>query len=65
MYYQNPDFEPTEGFWREFFLLPPDCHELSRVIDGLTPDGVLQIQVRILEGDYGLLIQDRCTDFLR
>ncbi|KAI5291201.1 hypothetical protein KEM54_005938 [Ascosphaera aggregata] len=40
----TPDFEPTEGFWREFFLLPPDFQGLSRIVDRLTPDEVLNIQ---------------------
>ncbi|KAI5302467.1 hypothetical protein KEM56_000676 [Ascosphaera pollenicola] len=57
----NADFEPTEGFWREFFLLPPECHELSRVIDGLTPDGVLQIQ-SLTQGLFARAIKESASE---
>ncbi|KAH8697684.1 hypothetical protein BGW36DRAFT_397344 [Talaromyces proteolyticus] len=36
--------EPTEGFWREFFLLPPDPVHLRRIIDAFTPDDALSLQ---------------------
>ncbi|EEH20876.1 hypothetical protein PABG_03107 [Paracoccidioides brasiliensis Pb03] len=40
----NPEFiEPSEGFWREFFLLPPERQRLSDILDGISPDGILQI----------------------
>ena len=37
----------SEGFWLEFFLLPPDKVLLQQVLDALTADDVLQIQVRL------------------
>ncbi|KAJ5224061.1 hypothetical protein N7468_008603 [Penicillium chermesinum] len=40
------DVEPTEGFWREFFLLPPDRGQLHDLLDGLSPDDVLSLQVQ-------------------
>ncbi|KAK2748858.1 hypothetical protein FQN55_004000 [Onygenales sp. PD_40] len=43
----NPEFtDPSEGFWREFFLLPPDRLRLSQILDTITPDGVLQLHLQ-------------------
>ncbi|KKK22806.1 hypothetical protein P175DRAFT_0470160 [Aspergillus ochraceoroseus IBT 24754] len=43
--FQNSDFaEPSEGFWREFFLLPPDRARLRSVLDSLGPDETLNLQ---------------------
>ncbi|EEQ84943.2 uncharacterized protein BDCG_08212 [Blastomyces dermatitidis ER-3] len=40
----NPEYaEPSEGFWREFFLLPPERVRLSQILDGISPDEILQI----------------------
>ncbi|QKX55668.1 uncharacterized protein TRUGW13939_02765 [Talaromyces rugulosus] len=36
--------EPSEGFWREFFLLPPDTVHLHRILDGFTADDTLLLQ---------------------
>ncbi|KAL1958134.1 hypothetical protein VTO42DRAFT_4989 [Malbranchea cinnamomea] len=35
--------ELSEGFWREFFLLPPDRSSLSQILNSLSPDDVLHI----------------------
>jgi hypothetical protein len=51
---QTPDdvyVEPSEGFWREFFLLPPDRGRLHSLLDGLSPDETLSLQVRVNCGD--------------
>ncbi|KAI5287961.1 hypothetical protein KEM52_001363 [Ascosphaera acerosa] len=42
--YDGALFVPSEGFWRECFLLRPDGPELGRAIDALTPSEMLQIQ---------------------
>ena len=39
--------EPSEGFWREFFLLPPDKERLQDILDTLTADDLLHLQVRL------------------
>ncbi|GAM41746.1 hypothetical protein TCE0_042f15103 [Talaromyces pinophilus] len=36
--------EPSEGFWREFYLLPPDRTHFRRLLDGLSPDDTLLLQ---------------------
>ncbi|KAJ5988040.1 hypothetical protein N7481_003250 [Penicillium waksmanii] len=38
--------EPSEGFWREFFLLPPDSVQLHALLDGLSPDETLGLQTQ-------------------
>ncbi|PIG83570.1 hypothetical protein AARAC_009072 [Aspergillus arachidicola] len=44
---QTSDYnEPSEGFWREFFLLPPDRSQLSSILDQLSPDETLNLQVQ-------------------
>jgi hypothetical protein len=40
--------EPSEGFWREFYLLPPDRTFLRRLLDGISPDDTLLLQVSAL-----------------
>ncbi|EEQ33618.1 hypothetical protein McanMca71_004613 [Microsporum canis] len=35
---------PTEGFWREFFLLQPDRAHLSKMIAGISPNDILHLQ---------------------
>ncbi|KAJ5908822.1 hypothetical protein N7495_001504 [Penicillium taxi] len=40
------DAEPSEGFWREFFLLPPDRDRLHALLDGLSPDDTLGLQTQ-------------------
>lgn len=45
--------EPSEGFWREFFLLSPDPGQLHALLDGLSPDETLGLQVgALLRPDY-------------
>ncbi|EIT80773.1 hypothetical protein F9C07_2226538 [Aspergillus flavus] len=45
--FQTSDYnEPSEGFWREFFLLPPDRSQLSSILDQLSPDETLNLQVQ-------------------
>ncbi|KNG85956.1 hypothetical protein ANOM_005414 [Aspergillus nomiae NRRL 13137] len=45
--FQTSDYnEPSEGFWREFFLLPPDRSQLSSILDQLSPDETLHLQVQ-------------------
>lgn len=39
------DIVLSEGFWRELFLLPADELRLSQVLDSLTPDDLLHLQV--------------------
>ncbi|KAL1998273.1 hypothetical protein VTN02DRAFT_6494 [Thermoascus thermophilus] len=38
--------QPTEGFWREFFLLPPDRAQLRAILDKLSPDDMLSLQAQ-------------------
>ncbi|EYE99834.1 ARMH3 family protein [Aspergillus ruber CBS 135680] len=38
--------EPSEGFWREFFLLAPDRAQLHSILDQLSPDNTLELQVQ-------------------
>lgn len=46
---QTTDYtDPSEGFWKEFFLLPPDRAQLRSVLDQLSPDEVLNLQVGLL-----------------
>ncbi|RAL09724.1 ARMH3 family protein [Aspergillus homomorphus CBS 101889] len=43
--FQTTDYvEPSEGFWREFFLLPPDRSRLNALLDQLSPDETLNLQ---------------------
>ncbi|PLB38247.1 ARMH3 family protein [Aspergillus candidus] len=43
--FQTTDYtEPSEGFWREFFLLPPDRAQLHAVLEQLSPDDTLTLQ---------------------
>lgn len=42
------DAEHSEGFWREFFLLPPDGRQLHALLDKLSPDETLGLQVSFL-----------------
>ncbi|EAU35803.1 conserved hypothetical protein [Aspergillus terreus NIH2624] len=45
--FQTSDYsEPSEGFWREFFLLPPDRGQLNSVLDKISPDDTLNLQVQ-------------------
>lgn len=39
------DHEHSEGFWQEFFLLKPDAPNLRRVLQKLSPDEMLHLQV--------------------
>ena len=44
---QTSDYaEPSEGFWREFFLLAPDRAQLNSILEQLSPDTTLNLQVR-------------------
>ncbi|KAE8147414.1 hypothetical protein BDV25DRAFT_33390 [Aspergillus avenaceus] len=38
--------EPSEGFWRELFLLPPDRGQLNSILDKLSPDETLHLQAQ-------------------
>ncbi|KAJ5637698.1 hypothetical protein N7490_007577 [Penicillium lividum] len=40
------DAEHSEGFWREFFLLPPDGGQLHVLLDKLSPDETLGLQTQ-------------------
>ncbi|KAL4970810.1 ARMH3 family protein [Aspergillus stella-maris] len=45
--FQIQDYvEPSEGFWRELFLLPPDRAQLNSILEALTPDETLNLQVQ-------------------
>ncbi|RHZ72198.1 hypothetical protein CDV55_107052 [Aspergillus turcosus] len=45
--FQTSDFaEPSEGFWREFFLLPPDRAQLALILDRLGPEDTLHLQAQ-------------------
>ena len=39
------DLVPDEGFWRELFLLNPDKQRLFQILDPLTADDILHMQV--------------------
>ncbi|THC94396.1 hypothetical protein EYZ11_006125 [Aspergillus tanneri] len=44
---QTSDFaDPSEGFWKEFFLLPPDRGQLGSILDQLSPDDILNLQTQ-------------------
>ena len=40
------DVVPSEGFWREFFLLHPDKERLSQILEPLTGNDVLSMQTQ-------------------
>ncbi|KAK2735204.1 hypothetical protein FQN57_001309 [Myotisia sp. PD_48] len=41
----DPEYsQPTDGFWRVFFLLPPERAQLSAVLNNIRPDDLLHIQ---------------------
>ncbi|KAI2708921.1 hypothetical protein CBS147333_3286 [Penicillium roqueforti] len=40
------DADPSEGFWREFFLLPPDRKQLHAILDHLSPDDTIGLQIQ-------------------
>ncbi|KAJ5272193.1 hypothetical protein N7524_005462 [Penicillium chrysogenum] len=40
------DAEPSEGFWRELFLLPPDRNQLHAILDNLSPDDTIGLQIQ-------------------
>ncbi|KAJ5101651.1 hypothetical protein NUU61_003873 [Penicillium alfredii] len=44
--FKAEDAEPSEGFWREFFLLPPDRGQLHALLDRLSPDDTLGLQAQ-------------------
>jgi hypothetical protein len=39
------DLEPSEGFWRELFLLKPDKQSLHEILEPFTGEDILRIQV--------------------
>ncbi|KAI2790530.1 hypothetical protein POX_d06047 [Penicillium oxalicum] len=42
----HDEVEFSEGFWREFFLLPPDRAQLHSLLDGLSADQMLSLQTQ-------------------
>ncbi|OJJ44043.1 hypothetical protein ASPZODRAFT_135488 [Penicilliopsis zonata CBS 506.65] len=45
--FKTPDYaEPPEGFWREFFLLPPDKGQLREILEQLSADETLELQAQ-------------------
>ncbi|KAJ5441104.1 hypothetical protein N7491_003510 [Penicillium cf. griseofulvum] len=40
------DADPSEGFWRELFLLPPDRSQLHAILDQLSPDETIGLQIQ-------------------
>ncbi|KAL2821922.1 hypothetical protein BJX63DRAFT_427284 [Aspergillus granulosus] len=45
--FQSSEYaEPSEGFWREFFLLPPDRAQLNTILEALSPDETLSLQTQ-------------------
>ncbi len=42
------DATPSEGFWREFFLLKPDKQKLFDILDPMTASELLHIHVQSL-----------------
>ncbi|KAL1995794.1 hypothetical protein VTN49DRAFT_660 [Thermomyces lanuginosus] len=44
--FRDPDVEPTEGFWREFFLLSPEKTQLQRILDAIESDDLLTLQAQ-------------------
>ncbi|KAF2748999.1 DUF1741-domain-containing protein [Sporormia fimetaria CBS 119925] len=38
------DYDFSDGFWEEFFLLRPDPAGLKRVVDAVSPDDMLHVQ---------------------
>lgn len=46
IHWQTSEYaEPSEGFWREFFLLAPDRVQLNSILEQLSPDATLNSQV--------------------
>jgi hypothetical protein len=42
--------DKSEGFWKEFFLLRPDKATLQKILNELSTDDLLHLQVRGREG---------------
>ncbi|PGH27270.1 hypothetical protein AJ80_00980 [Polytolypa hystricis UAMH7299] len=57
----NPEFEASEGFWREFFLLPPDSARLSDILNSISPDDVLHIESQTRQL-FARAIQEAASD---
>lgn len=48
----DEDFEQTEGFWRELFLLKPDPASLREIVGRISADDLLHHhEVRLLASD--------------
>lgn len=45
--------EKSEGFWTEFFLLKCHAPSLRGVLEPLSPDDLLHLQVWLLSGEVG------------
>jgi hypothetical protein len=43
---EDEEFEESEGYWEEFFLLKPDPIDLRNLLSSLTSDDLLHLQVR-------------------
>jgi len=42
---EGEDAVPTEGYWREFFLLKPDRQRLYDILEPMTAFDLLHMQV--------------------
>jgi hypothetical protein len=45
LFHEDEEIEKPEGFWEEFFLLKPDPSSLQQILDDLSPDDLLHLQV--------------------
>lgn len=46
LFKDEDDHDKSEGFWREFFLLKPDKATLHKILDNLSPDDLLHLQMQ-------------------
>ncbi|KAJ5476280.1 hypothetical protein N7475_002009 [Penicillium sp. IBT 31633x] len=46
LFKEADDADPSEGFWREFFLLPPDRNQLHAILDHLSSDETISLQIQ-------------------
>jgi len=44
LFKDEDDYDKSEGFWREFFLLRPDKATLQRILLEFSPDDLLHLQ---------------------
>ncbi|KAF2470707.1 DUF1741-domain-containing protein [Lindgomyces ingoldianus] len=53
----DDEYDLSEGFWEEFFLHRPDGAGLRRLLDGLGPDDMLQLQAHSQQLFLGAILR--------